>query len=54
MILHKLDGGFIDSKELVNNVMASMDTMLNQPSDNICFYICLFTCSMVGFLVKFG
>lgn len=53
-VIGQMDVGFVNTKDLVNNIMLSMDTMLNQPSDNICFYICLFTCMMCAFLVKFG
>ena len=50
----QLDGGFQKSKELVNKIVDSMDTMLNQASSNIFCYIALFTILMIAILVKFG
>ena len=50
----QLDGGFLKTKELVNKIVGSMDTMLNQASSNIFCYIALFTILMIAVLVKFG
>ena len=50
----QLDGGFLKTKELVNRIAGSMDTMLNQASSNIFCYIALFTILMIAVLVKFG
>ena len=50
----QLDIGFLKTKELVNKIVGSMDTMLNQASSNIFCYIGLFTVLMITLLVKFG
>ena len=46
-----LDAGFGKSKELVSNLVKSMDTMMNQNGGSICCYVALFTFIMVAFLV---
>ena len=49
-----LEGGFEKTKEMVGNVMGSMDTMFGGATDSLCFYVCIFTTIMVFLLVKFG
>ena len=53
-IIGSLDTGFVKSKDLVNNIVGSMDTMLKQTDSSLCGFILLFTFLMVAFLVYFG
>ena len=53
-VVTQLDSSFAKSKELVNTVVASMDTMLNQASTSIWCYVALFTLIMIALLIKFG
>ena len=52
VLLEQIDNNFAKSTEMVRRVMGRMDDMLQRASGSIVCYIVLFTCLMIGILIK--